>query len=112
MKKLYESPYVDHWIVGFFTGESSFSFNKNNPTFSLEHSDKDALGLIKRRLNCGLLRKNVLERSPRKRDVGKKRKTMYTLTISSKQDIRNLIAFLDFKNNIALQGFKHKQYLE
>jgi hypothetical protein len=54
----------------------------------------------------------VLERSARDRDLGKVRKIMYQLNISSKKDINELIAFLDNKNNIPLQGYKMIQYNE
>jgi hypothetical protein len=55
---------------------------------------------------------NVLERSARDRDLGKVRKVMYQLNISSKKDINQLIMFLDNKDNIPLQGYKMVQYNE
>jgi hypothetical protein len=83
--------------------------NKNKCNFFIEHTDRQALEIIKRRLSFG---PNVLERSPRNRDFGKERKITYQLIISSKKDIENLIMFLDNKDNIPLQGNKYKQYNE
>lgn len=101
--------YIDNWIVGFINGESCFSLNKGKCNFSLEHADQDALKLIKSRFDFS---PNVLSRSPRKRDIGKKRKDMYTLTISSVKDINTLVTFLDNKDIINLQGNKYAQYCE
>jgi len=67
------------------------------------------LEIIKKRLYFG---PNVLKRSERARDIGKIRKEMFQLFISSKKDIENLIMFLDDKNNIPLQGYKNIQYNE
>ena len=77
--------------------------------FIIEHTDRQALELIKRRLSFG---PNVLERSPRDRDIGKVRKITYQLSISSNDDINNLILLLDNKDNIPLQGNKYTQYVE
>ena len=52
-----------------------------------------------------------MERSPRKRDIGKIRKTTYQLTVSSKKDLESLIMLLDNNNNIPLQGNKYIQYI-
>lgn len=96
---------IDNWIIGFINGEGSFYLNKCS--FHIEHTDKQLLDLIKIRLDFG---PNVLERSFRSRDLGKERKTIYLLDISSKKDIKQLIMFLD--NNIPLQGYKMEQYNE
>lgn len=53
-----------------------------------------------------------MERSARDRDLGKVRKIMYQLNVSSKKDIKQLITFLDDKKNIPLQGYKIVQYNE
>ena len=70
----------------------------------------------KRLLNSGEINKiNVgysYHLSKHKRDIGKIRKEMFQLFISSKKDIENLIMFLDDKNNIPLQGYKNIQYNE
>lgn len=100
---------VDNWIIGFINGEGSFYLNKNKCSFHIEHTDKQLLELIKYRLDFG---PNVLERSPRDRDIGKERKVIYQLDVSSKKDINQLIMFLDNENNIPLQGYKMEQYNE
>jgi len=99
---------IDNWIIGFINGEGCFYVNKNKCNFFIEHTDKQALELIKNRL-C--FSPNVLERSLRKRDIGKIRKTTYQLVVSSKKDIKSLIMLLDNKNNIPLQGNKYIQYI-
>jgi hypothetical protein len=84
--------------------------NKNKCNFVIEHTDKQALEIIKRRLSFG---PNVLERKKNKvSDTGKERKTTYILIVSSKKDIENLIMFLDNKENIQLQGNKYIQYVD
>lgn len=100
---------IDNWIIGFINGEGCFYINKTKCNFFIEHTDRQALEIIKRRLELG---PNVLERSPRLRDIGKERKTTYQLSISSKKDIQRLVSFLDDKSNIPLQGNKYTQYVE
>lgn len=108
IEKSFDNLYLDNWIIGFIKGEGCFYMNKNKCNFYIEHTDKKALEIIKRRLSFG---PNVLERLPRNKDFGKERKTTYQLIISSKKDIENLISFLDNKNNIPLQGNKYTQYI-
>lgn len=108
-EKFFKSSYIDNWIVGFINGEGCFYMNKNKCNFFIEHTDRWALEIIKRRLSFG---PSVLKRSPRYQDSGKERKTTYLLNISSKKDIENLIMFLDNKYNIPLQGNKYTQYIE
>ena len=74
--------------------------NKNKCNFFIEHTDKQALEIIKHRFSFA---PNISQRSPRSRDIGKKIKTTYILIISSKKDINNLIEFLDNKENVELQ---------
>ena len=105
----YNNDNKDNWIIGFINGEGCFYMNKNKCNFFIEHTDKQALEIIKHRLSFG---PNVLERSPRSRDIGKEIKTTYILIISSKKDIENLIVFLDNKENAKLQGNKYIQYIE
>lgn len=100
---------INNLIIGFINGEGSFSIKNNKLVFYIEHSDKNALEIIKKRLYFG---PNVLKRSQRVRDIGKIRKDMYQLFISSEKDIKNLIMFLDDKNNMPLQGYKNIQYSE
>lgn len=107
IEKFLKTSYIDNWIIGFINGEGCFYMNKNKCNFFIEHTDKQALEIIKRRLSFG---PNVLKRSPRNQDSGKERKTTYLLIISSKKDIENLIIFLDNKDNIPLQGNKYTQY--
>jgi hypothetical protein len=82
---------------------------KKKCNFYIEHTDKEALELIKNRLCFG---PNVLERSPRERNEGKKRKITYLLIISSKKDIESLVMLLDNSDNIPLQGNKYIQYVD
>jgi hypothetical protein len=98
---------VDNLIIGFINGEGSFYLNKGKCNFYIEHTDRQLLELIRYRLDFG---PNVLERSVRERDIGKVRKDMYQLNISSKKDINELVMFLDNKANIPLQGHKMVQY--
>ncbi len=108
-KNIFTELNIDNWIIGFINGEGSFNIKNNKLIFYIEHSDKDALEIIKKRLCFG---PNVIKRSERARDIGKIRKEMFQLFISSKKDIENLIVFLDDKNNIPLQGYKNVQYNE
>lgn len=62
---------IDNWIIGFINGEGSFNIKDNRLIFYIEHSDKNALYIIKNRLSFG---PNVLKRSERARDIGKIRK--------------------------------------
>lgn len=100
---------IDNWIIGFINGEGSFYLNKDKCNFFIEHTDKRALEIIKDRLSFG---PNISERSPRTRDIGKKRKITYELNISSKKDLRSLIMLLDNDRNVPLQGNKYLQYIE
>ncbi len=108
-KSLFTELDIDNWIIGFINGEGSFNIKNSRLVFYIEHSYKNALEIIKKRLYFG---PNVLKRSERARDIGKIRKEMFQLFISSKKDIENLIMFLDDKNNIPLQGYKNIQYNE
>lgn len=108
-QKMKTSVNIDNWIIGFINGEGCFYLNKNKCNFFIEHTDKQGLEIIKNRLSFS---PNVLERSPRDRDIGKIRKTTYQLVISSKRDLESLIMLLDNKENISLQGNKYIQYIE
>lgn len=100
---------LDNWIVGFINGEGCFYLNKGKCNFFIEHTNSMALELIKRRFSFG---PNVLERAPRERDIGKDHiKSTYTLIVSSKSDVNNLIQFLD-SNVVSLAGHKLIQYNE
>jgi len=103
----YNNISIDNWIIGFINGEGCFYLNRNRCNFYIEHTDKQALELIKIRLDFG---PNVLERSRRLRDIGR-RKTTYQLIISSKKDLKSLVMLLDNSDNIPLQGNKYIQYV-
>lgn len=109
IEKLFEDHDLDNGIIGFINGEGCFFLKNAKCGFIIEHTDRQALYIIKRRLSFG---PNVLERSPRLRDIGKKRKTTYQFIITSKKDIANLVSLLDNKENIPLQGNKYTQYIE
>lgn len=109
VEKLFENNDLDNWIIGFINGEGCFFIKNGKCGFIIEHTDRQALEIIKRRLSFG---PNVLERSPRLRDIGKPRKTTYQLVITSEKDIGNLVSLLDNKENIPLQGNKYTQYIE
>lgn len=99
-----KAPYdIDNWIIGFINGEGCFYINKSKCNFFIEHTDREALEIIKRRLEFG---PNVLERSPRLRDIGKERKT---LSISSKKDIQRLV--FRWQGKYTLTN-KYTQYVE
>lgn len=95
--------YINNWIVGFLYGEIAFTkatkLNKDIPIVFLEHTDQEAVKLIKNHLN---INPNILTRN---RD---NRKTTYCLSISSKKDILNVVKFLNEMNN--LLGQKLIQY--
>lgn len=100
---------IDNWIVGFINGEGCFYLRDGRHNFIIEHTDRDALELIKFRLSFG---PNVSERSVRSKSTGGERKVTYQLAISSKKDISCLIDFLDSPNVLPLQGNKYNQYIE
>ena len=81
--------------------------NKGKCNFFIEHTDLQALYIIKQRLSFS---PNIVARSPRARDVGKDIKPTYVLIVSSKNDIENLIQFLDSEQVAPLAGHKLMQY--
>ena len=107
VNNLLQASYIDNWIIGFINGEGSFPINKGRCIFTIEHTDADALNLIKERLCFG---PSVHERHPRNKDIDKIRKTTYILEVSSKTDISRFIDFLDNNNTANLQGNKILQY--
>lgn len=97
----------DSWIVGFINGEGCFYMNKGKCNFFIEHTDLQALDIIKKRLSFG---PQIVARAPRARDVGKDIKSTYVLIVSSKKDIESLIEFLDSDKIVPLAGHKLTQY--
>lgn len=95
---------IDNWISGFINGEGSFVIRTNNTfIFYIEQSESFVLDIIRNRLEFNpkvILRKNR----------GDGRKDTWSLFISSKKDILNLINFLNNTQLISLQGNKLSQY--
>jgi hypothetical protein len=100
---------LDSWIVGFINGEGCFYTRNGKCNFIIEHTDKNALELIKTRLSFG---PNVSDRSIRTKSTGGERKATYQLAISSKKDINCLVEFLESPSVLPLQGNKYNQYVE
>lgn len=107
LESLITSGEFDSWIVGFINGEGCFYMNKGKCNFFIEHTDLQALDIIKKRLSFG---PKIVARSPRARDVGKNIKPTYVLIVSSNNDINNLIQFLDSEHVVSLAGHKLIQY--
>lgn len=107
LDSLITSGEYDSWIVGFINGEGCFYMNKGKCNFFIEHTDLQALDIIKKRLSFS---PKIVARSPRARDVGKNIKPTYVLIVSSKNDIDNLIQFLDSEQVVSLAGHKLMQY--
>lgn len=95
--------FLENWTCGFLNGEVSFTNtiknNKKNPKINLEHTDEESIELIK----------NILELKLKTyiRTRGQ-RKTTYSISINSKNDIKNTVMFLNKLNNI--KGYKLVQY--
>nr|YP_009262038.1 LAGLIDADG endonuclease [Chrysoporthe austroafricana]AMX22113.1 LAGLIDADG endonuclease [Chrysoporthe austroafricana] len=100
---------LDSWIVGLINGEGCFYLNKGRCNFFIEHTDLQALEIIKKRLAFS---PKIVARSPRARDVGKNIKPTYMLIVSSKKDIESLIELLDCERVVPLAGHKLMQYTE
>lgn len=99
-----EGTAFDNWIIGFINAEGSFNLhNKGHLVFSIEHTDKNSLELIKKRLDLG---PNVLDKGNRSNT----RKNTYSLTISSKKDLLSLRELLDNPLLDGLKGHKLEQY--
>lgn len=94
----------DNWISGFINGEGSFSIQaKGVFAFYIEHTDKNVLELIRKRMQFG---PKVNFRAGRQEG----RKDTYVLSISSKKDLESLIQFFSNDQIISLQGYKKDQY--
>ena len=51
---------VDNWVIGFINGEGCFYHKNSKPVFCIEHTDRQGLELIKKRLSFG---PNIIARS-------------------------------------------------
>jgi DNA-binding transcriptional regulator WhiA len=78
---------LDNWISGFINGEGSFAIHKKGHlVFYIEQAENEVLNQIKKRFNLG---PNIVFRAKRNLTF----KNTYSLTISSKKDISNLVSF-------------------
>ena len=96
--------YLDNWLLGFLNGEVSFTTFKNKseiikPQIFLEHTDEWAVNFFKNHLNIGPKVQSKLRIN---------RKPTFTLKITSKNDLVNIINFIEKHNNIL--GYKLIQY--
>ena len=95
---------LDNWISGFINGEGSFSvLPKRVFVFYIEHTDKDVLELIRKRMQFG---PNVRFRARRQEG----RKDTYVLSISSRKDLESLIKFFRNDQIISLQVFLEMEF--
>lgn len=94
----------DNWLLGFINGEGSFYIHsRGHLVFNIEHTDKNALELIKKRLD---LTPNVLDKGNRNNT----RKNIFSLTISSKKDISSIRELCENPCLNKLEGQKLLQY--
>nr|CBY89748.1 putative LAGLIDADG homing endonuclease [Pycnoporellus fulgens] len=100
-----EGTSFDNWIIGFINGEGSFYIHSRRlrRVFNIEHTDKNALELIKKRLD---LTPNVLDKGNRNNT----RKNTFSLTISSKKDISSIRELCENPSLNKLEGQKLLQY--
>jgi hypothetical protein len=95
-------------MLGFINGEGSFTVNKKGTLiFSIEHTDRASIELIKNRLELG---PTIFDRGQRLYK-GSLRKNNYSLGISSKKDLNSLNNLLNNTGLIGLKGQKLIQYL-
>jgi len=96
---------------GFVNGEGSFYVVKDNTVhrFVIEHTDKIALDLVKNNMDLSAKVSKVTIRGNRKQT--------YSISASSKQDIKKVLDFIDaiknrrfFIGSNQLQGYKLEQY--
>jgi hypothetical protein len=97
-----EGTAFDNWIIGFINGEGCFNLhNRGHLVFYIEHTDKNSLDLIKKRLDLG---PNVLDRGNR----NDTRQNTYSLSISSKKDLLSLRELLENPLLNRLEGYKQQ----
>jgi len=79
IKQRFSVSFEDSWMLGFINGEGSFTVNKKGTLiFSIEHTDKASIALIKNRLNLG---PTIFDRGQRL-FRGSLRKNTYSLGVS------------------------------
>ena len=84
----------DNWMCGFINGEGSFHIHSDGYlVFYIEQIEGEVLDLIRTRLNAN---PKVLFRSR-----GEKRKDTYSLSLSSKRDIKSLVEFFNESNSFS-----------
>ena len=94
----------DNWILGFINGEGCFNVHKKGYLILyIEHTDRQALELIKRRLNFS---PNIIDRGTRNNT----RQNTYALSISSKTDISSIYNLCQNPLLNKLQGYKLVQF--
>jgi len=97
----------DNWLLGFINGEGYFYLRNDKERrrleFSIEHTDRFALELIKKRLDIS---SNVIIRPKR----SLRRKETYILYISSRNNISSLIKLCTDPLLSKLKGNKLKQF--
>jgi hypothetical protein len=94
-------------MLGFINGEGCFTVNKKGTLiFSIEHTDKASIELIKNKLE---LSPTIIDRGQRL-FRGSLRKKTYYLGVSSKKDLNSLNKILNNSGLIGLRGHKLIQY--
>lgn len=95
---------LDNWISGFINGEGSFSIHsKGHLVFYIEQSEEEVLNIIKQRLELG---PSILFRKKRMENY----KDTYSLKISSKKDLNNIVSFFENPLLETLKGQKRLQF--
>ena len=94
----------DNWILGFINGEGCFHVHKKGHLlFTIEHTDRQVLELIKSRLD---LSPSILDKGTRNNT----RKNTYSLAVSSKKDILSVKTLCENTLLNGLEGYKLVQY--
>lgn len=94
----------ENWILGFINGEGCFHVHKKGHLlFTIEHTDRQVLELIKRRLDFG---PSILDKGTRDNT----RKNTYSLAVSSKKDLLSLKNLCENPLLNKLEGYKLVQF--
>ncbi len=96
--------FVHNWIAGFINGEGSFNIGKEGSvfSFSLEHTDKPVLELMRNAIGLSLATYDRKQRGVRK--------LTYVVQVSSVVDVDRVVDFLGVVE--PMQGHKLVQYTE